>query len=81
MLTVKERLIAFAESIDPERWKNRDIWRINLQDIGMDSMKYIQFIVAIEQHLDIELPDELLDFSNYQTLEEIGTYIESLHKN
>jgi|GEM_PF-5811124 len=78
MLTVKEQLLSVAEHLDPERWKGTDMWQVNLQDIGIDSIAYIHFIVAVEQRLEIELPDELLEFGKFQTLEQIGNYIERL---
>ncbi|GBF74634.1 hypothetical protein PA598K_02991 [Paenibacillus sp. 598K] len=78
MLTVKDQLLSVAEQLDPARWKGTDMWQVNLQDIGIDSIAYIHFIVAVEQQLQIEMPDELLDFGKFQTLEEIGNYIERL---
>lgn len=41
----------------------------NLSDIGLNSIRFIQLIVAIEEEFDIEINDSDLLLSNFETLE------------
>lgn len=47
----------------------------NLQNIGMDSIKFIKLIVEIEGEFDIEYPDEKLLITESGTLERIVTVV------
>ena len=40
----------------------------NLSEIGMDSIKFIQIVVALEDEFNIEIPDEYLITANMGTL-------------
>lgn len=37
-----------------------------MEDLNIDSFQFIQFIVDIETNLNIEIPDDKLDLSEYQ---------------
>ena len=42
-----------------------------LQALGIDSIKFIRIVIAIEDTFDIEVPDEYLLFSELNTLEKM----------
>ena len=49
----------------------------NLQNIGMDSIKFIKLIVEIEGEFDIEYPDDKLLITESGTLNKIITIVGS----
>ena len=53
----------------------------NLQNIGMDSIKFIKLIVEIEGEFDIEYPDEKLLITESGTLERIVTVVNNCMNN
>lgn len=42
-----------------------------LSDLGLDSIKFIQFIVAVEEECHIEIHDSDLLFTNFDTMEKL----------
>lgn len=44
----------------------------------INSINYIQFIVAIEDKFDIEIPDEYLDITKFNTVKDISSFIHKL---
>ncbi len=51
----------------------------NLQeDLGIDSLDLFEFVMAIEEEFDIEVPTE--DASNMHTLQEVVDYLEKATK-
>lgn len=44
---------------------------INLTDLGLESIKFIQLIVAIEEEFDVEISDDDLILDNFQSLEKL----------
>ena len=48
---------------------------INLQEYIIDSLQFISFILAIEQKLNIEMPDEML---LYEKIESFNGYCEAV---
>lgn len=54
----------------------------SINDYVTDSLSFIQFIIAMEEELHIELPDDFLDFEILNSargfIEKIDSYIESL---
>ena len=53
----------------------------SLLDLGLDSIKFIQFIVAVEEAFQIEIRDSDLLFSKFETIEKLFStlsgYLES----
>lgn len=49
----------------------------NLIEYGMDSLRFIELIVNIEQEFGIIIPDEALIIDNISSLNGFTTYIES----
>lgn len=48
----------------------------SLSDLGWDSIKFIQFIVAVEEECQIEIHDSDLLFINFETMEKLFSTLE-----
>ena len=80
MLTdIQKRLVELAkEKIDTDIPLSIDTELENL----LNSITYIQFLIACEDEFEIEIDDDELDMSNFFTLGDIAKYIEkSLNQN
>ncbi|MFF2886920.1 phosphopantetheine-binding protein [Paenibacillus sp. NPDC057967] len=55
-----------------------DMLHANLSDYGLDSLKTINLILDIEEHFDIEIPDDMLSFDNISTIYKIKQLISQL---
>lgn len=53
----------------------------SLSEIGVNSIDFIKVIVAIETEFDFEFNDEDLDFSMYDNIQKIVSYIENKLNN
>ena len=51
-----------------------------LSDMGLDSIKFIQFIIEIEEEFDIEILDSDLLLSNFETIENIFSMLQKYLK-
>ena len=51
---------------------------VALTDYGVDSLKYIAIILALEDYFKIEIPDNYLDFSKSNTIKKLNSIIEEL---
>ena len=60
-----EEIINFTESI--ENIKNDT----NLQNIGMDSITFVRVVVEIENHFEIEFPNEKLIITQAGTIKDL----------
>lgn len=49
-----------------------------LTDYGIDSLKYISIIIALEDYFDIKIPDNYLDFSKSNTIQKLNLILEKL---
>ena len=54
---------------------NDDYIDLNLIDIGMDSIKFVQLILLLEQSLNFEYPDEKLLINESNTIRKISQTI------
>ena len=50
----------------------------DLTVIGLDSIKFIRLVVEIEEEFGVNFDDEMLDFSKFQSLEELSDYIHNM---
>ena len=50
----------------------------NLQELGMNSLEFIQIIVLLEEKLSIEIPDEYLLITQMNTIRKIYNVLISL---
>lgn len=70
---IQERIIALAkERIQTDLLITGETELENL----LNSITYIQFLIACEDEFDIEIDDDELDMSNFNTLNDISLYIE-----
>ncbi|CZD94189.1 acyl carrier protein [Streptococcus pneumoniae] len=51
---------------------------VALTDYGVDSLKYISIILALEYYFKIEIPDNYLVFSKSNTIKKLNSIIEEL---
>ena len=49
-----------------------------VDDIGLDSISFIELIVEIESAFDVEIPDEYLTAEHFDTLEKIELTVQQL---
>lgn len=53
-------------------------YQVNLAELGMNSIAFIQTIVEIEDRFQIEIPDEYLLFSEMDTVYKMASVVMSL---
>ena len=51
----------------------------SLMDLGMDSITFIQVIVALEEEFECEIPDEKIMISEMDTVQKIINILQSLY--
>lgn len=51
----------------------------NLPDLGMDSIKFIQIIVGLEEAFDCEFPDSKLIITEMDTVQKIMDILQKLY--
>lgn len=47
-----------------------------IDDIGLDSLEMINFVLRIEEEFNVEIDFEVFDFSNMETISSICKFIE-----
>ena len=47
----------------------------NLSNVGFNSLVFIKMVVIMEDTFHFVFDDEMLDYNNYQTLQDISDYI------
>ena len=50
-----------------------------IADLELDSIQFVEFIIQIENHFEIELPIEKMDLSLIGNLSEFASLVEELH--
>ncbi len=58
--------------VEADKVKNETVFA---DDLGMDSLDVVEFIMALEETFDIEIPDE--DAEKMKTIEDTVNYISS----
>ena len=48
---------------------------IPLSNVGIDSVKIIQLVIALEEKFDFEFEDEMLSYQTLRNIDSISTYI------
>lgn len=51
----------------------------NLSDLGMDSITFIQIIVALEERFECEIPDEKLLITEMDTVQKMIDVLQALY--
>lgn len=73
---LKEIMSIFKETLQEE-----DLGELSpdmeLTELGMDSVNFVQLVVLLEKHFKIEFDDMSLNFYNYKTIGDVCYYIES----
>ena len=49
-----------------------------LDDLGFDSLRFIQLVVLLETWLNVEFADERLDYRSFERVRDVLAYVESL---
>ena len=52
---------------------------VNLQDLGMDSITFIQIIVCLEEEFGCEIPDSKLIVSEMDTIQKIVCVLQDVY--
>ncbi|PFR37906.1 coronafacic acid synthetase [Bacillus thuringiensis] len=76
---IRDVLKAFAEDED----KNVEDLKLNdsiLDELHIDSLKFIELVVELEQEFDIEISDEYLMAENFESISKIDELILGLYK-
>lgn len=64
-----------GDAIDPEQLDD------DLSELGMDSIKFIQIIVEIEEVFECEIPDSKLLITELNTIQKIFDVLQELHES
>lgn len=73
----KDKLIKICDAILNRQLTNCDLNK-DLEQIGFDSIKFIELIVSIEESFKIKFPDDCLVFSKIKS---INALIDIVQKN
>lgn len=73
-----ENVLQIINKIDENLNIKMDQTSENLLDLGLDSIKFIQMVVAIEEAFDCEIPDSKLIMSEMDTVEKIMAVLTEL---
>lgn len=80
MINIEEDIIHVVNSIMDAELSNKNM-QDNLQQIGMDSIKFIQIVVALEEKFEIEVPDEKLLITAMGTLDQMIDVVSNAIQN
>lgn len=69
--TLKEIITMYAD-IDPDKINENSSLR---SDLGLNSLVLMNMIVEVEDHYDIEIPEE--DIMNFDTIGDVIEYLEN----
>lgn len=77
-MSIKQEIIEAVQSLKPDHEITDVIWDMNLMDIGITSIQFIQLLVVIEAKCGVEFPDEALNIEMLPTLAKIGEFVTAL---
>ena len=49
-----------------------------LEDLGFESLRFVQLVVLLETSLNVEFADERLDYRGFERIRDVLAYVESL---
>lgn len=75
--TVEKVIEIINATIEKEEISYKNIDK-KLSDMGIDSIAFIQIIVALEEELECEIPDSKLLMSELDTVQKISDVLEGL---
>ena len=53
----------------------------NLVDLGMDSIKFVQLVVSLEEEFECEIPDSKLLITEMDTVQKIQDVLQALYED
>ena len=53
----------------------------NLVDLGMDSIKFVQIVVSLEEEFECEIPDSKLLITEMDTVQKIQDVLQALYED
>ena len=53
-------------------------WNLTIEQLGFDSITYVEFIVELEKLLNINFEENVLSIDNFKNLKQLYEYISSL---
>ena len=71
---IKETLIEVMDNVSESESWNEDTDIIN--DIGIDSLQIVRFMMAIEDKLGISIDYEELSFDDFSSIRALATFLE-----
>lgn len=76
MSDIKKKLIVIISTI----LKDSSVEEYLLNDddlisIGLNSIKFIRLVVEIEKEFNLEFEDDMLDYTNFKSLEDLSEYV------
>lgn len=72
-------LEGFEQDFIESLYKNINMKDINIfDDLGYDSIKFIQLIVRLEEYFKVEIDDDMLLIENFSTINQIKNSMEKL---
>ena len=76
--TIKQEIIELISVLFKDKGFDIDILEYVdlIDDLGMDSITFISIIIVIEEHFDIEIPDDMLLLENFQCVDDMVSIIE-----
>ena len=80
MIGVNERVLDIVNSVLDTKLNNENI-QDNLAQVGMDSIKFIKIVVALEESFEIEVPDEKLLITAIGTLNQMIDIVSTALQN
>lgn len=66
-----------SENMEVSQEKLKD----SLPEMGMDSITFIQIVVALEEEFECEIPDEKLLITEMDTVQKIVDVLQSIYDN
>lgn len=75
MKNMKDRIVNIINEIMNKEFVTINDENENLIDCGMDSVCFIQMVIALESEFDCEIPDEKIMFKSMNTINKIADVI------
>ncbi len=75
--TLVLEVINRLENMEVSQEKLKD----NLPEMGMDSITFIQIVVALEEEFECEIPDEKLLITEMDTVQKMVDVLQSVYDN
>ncbi|MES1049004.1 acyl carrier protein [Bacillus thuringiensis] len=82
-MTNEQRIRSVLKAFEEEGNKNVNQLKLNdsiLDELHIDSLKFIELVVELEQEFDVEISDEYLLAENFESISKINELILGLCK-